>query len=172
MIEFYLYLALKITSTRGCVTTFDFGSKSSRSLGHKKSANVFHILMCTGYDKLKDIDLGISLLLNSWQASSLNAWPSDAVLCHRIWLTLVQVMACCLKSPSHYQSMLSYHQWGVVALISWLFHGNYTRYLSFDWGVGGAVRFLVVGTIGQEERPPRGQLWMEQCLTSLKYWPI
>ena len=39
-------------------------------------------------------------------------------------------------------------------------------------GVGGAVRFLVVGTIGQGERPPRGQLWMEQCLTSLKYWPI
>ena len=39
-------------------------------------------------------------------------------------------------------------------------------------GVGGAVRFLVVGTIGREERPPRGQLWMEQCLTSLKYWPI
>ena len=39
-------------------------------------------------------------------------------------------------------------------------------------GVGGAVRFLVVGTIGQEERPPQGQLWMEQCLTSLKYWPI
>ena len=39
-------------------------------------------------------------------------------------------------------------------------------------GVGGAVRFLVVGTIGQRERPPRGQLWMEQCLTSLKYWPI
>ena len=31
-------------------------------------------------------------------------------------------------------------------------------------GVGVAVRFLVVGTIGQEERPPRGQLWMEQCL--------
>ena len=39
-------------------------------------------------------------------------------------------------------------------------------------GVGGAVRFLVVGTIGQEERPQRGQLWMEQCLTSLKYWPL
>ena len=39
-------------------------------------------------------------------------------------------------------------------------------------GVGGAVRFLVVGTIGKEERPPPGQLWMEQCLISLKYWPI
>ena len=42
----------------------------------------------------------------------------------------------------------------------------------YAMGVGGAVRFLVVGTIGQGERPPRGQLWMEQCLTSLKYWPI
>ena len=41
-----------------------------------------------------------------------------------------------------------------------------------NFGVGGAVRFLVVGTIGQRERPPRGQLWMEQCLTLLKYWPI
>ena len=39
-------------------------------------------------------------------------------------------------------------------------------------GVGGAVRFLVVGTIGTEERPPRGQLWMEQYLISLKYWLI
>ena len=39
-------------------------------------------------------------------------------------------------------------------------------------GVGGAVRFLVVGIIGKEERPPQGQLWMEQYLISLKYWPI
>ena len=38
-------------------------------------------------------------------------------------------------------------------------------------GVGEAVRFLVVGTIGKEERPPRGQLWMVQYLISLKYWP-
>ena len=35
-------------------------------------------------------------------------------------------------------------------------------------GVDGAVRFLVVGTIGKEERPPWGQLWMEQYLSSLK----
>ena len=39
-------------------------------------------------------------------------------------------------------------------------------------GVGGAVQFLVVGTIGKEERPPRGQLWMEQYFILLKYWPI
>ena len=30
--------------------------------------------------------------------------------------------------------------------------------------VGGAVRFLVMGTVGEEERPPRGQLWMDQYL--------
>ena len=50
----------------------------------------------------------------------------------------------------------------------WKFFG----YTALGVGVGGAVRFLLVGTIGQEERPPRGQLWMEQCLTSVKYWPI
>ena len=44
--------------------------------------------------------------------------------------------------------------------------------LTHTIGVSGTVRFLVVGTIGQGERPPRGQLWMEQCLTLLKYWPI
>ena len=32
------------------------------------------------------------------------------------------------------------------------------------YGVGGAVRFLVVGTIGQEERPPWGHPWE-------KNWP-
>ena len=26
--------------------------------------------------------------------------------------------------------------------------------------------------IVQRERPPWGQLWMEQCLTPLKHWPI
>ena len=57
-------------------------------------------------------------------------------------------------------------------------HGLYvqksslTPFLPEDFGVGGAVRFLVVGTIGKEERPLRGHLWMEQYLISLKYWPI
>ena len=32
--------------------------------------------------------------------------------------------------------------------------------------------WIAMGTIGKEERPPRGQLWMEQYLISLKYWPI
>ena len=42
----------------------------------------------------------------------------------------------------------------------------------FVTGVGGAVRFLVVGAIGKEEWQPRGQFWMEQYLSSLKYRPI
>ena len=46
------------------------------------------------------------------------------------------------------------------------------HYIMLCNGVGGAVRFLVVGAIGKEERPPPGQLWMEQYLISLKYWPI
>ena len=48
---------------------------------------------------------------------------------------------------------------------------GYCHHFMHPDGVGGAVRFLVVGTTRHEERPPRGQLWMEQCLTSLKYWP-
>ena len=43
---------------------------------------------------------------------------------------------------------------------------------TFNRGVGGAVRFLVVGTIGKEEGPQWGQLWMEQYLISIKYCPI
>ena len=31
-------------------------------------------------------------------------------------------------------------------------------------GMGAAVRILVVGTFGKEERPPQGQFWMEQSL--------
>ena len=53
-----------------------------------------------------------------------------------------------------------------------LIHNLIPQLFPRQLGVGGAVRYLVVGTIGQRERPPRGQLWMEQCLTLLKYWPI
>ena len=59
-----------------------------------------------------------------------------------------------------------------VTAIQQVIHWFTLQILTQASGVGGAVRFLVVGTIGQGERPPRGQLWMEQCLTSLKYWPI
>ena len=60
------------------------------------------------------------------------------------------------------------HQWWNIADIGMKVCINTATYR----GVGGTVRFLVVGTIDQEERPPLGQLWMEECLTSLKYWPI
>ena len=37
----------------------------------------------------------------------------------------------------------------------WLIYWRVYALLSLNNGVGGAVRFLVVGTIGQRERPPR-----------------
>ena len=52
---------------------------------------------------------------------------------------------------------------------------NWFNVIPGSWitrGVGGAVRSLVVGTTSKEERPPQGQLYMEQYLISLKYWPI
>ena len=61
---------------------------------------------------------------------------------------------------------------GAVGVYSECRHSLSLSYVVVDSGVGGAVRFLVVGTIGTEERPTRGQLWMEQYLISLKYWPI
>ena len=68
-----------------------------------------------------------------------------------------------------------------TAVILGLGHGKVIQYIlpdlyilcpkylrcSSNGGVDGAVKFLVVGTIGKEERPPQGQLWMEQYLISL-----
>ena len=52
----------------------------------------------------------------------------------------------------------------IRCIILFLTHWGRDKMAANFLGVGGAVRFLVVGTIGQEERPPRGQLWMEQFL--------
>ena len=45
-------------------------------------------------------------------------------------------------------------------------------HLSIKNWVGGAVKFLVVGTISTEDRPPQDELCMVQYLTYLKHWPI
>ena len=39
-----------------------------------------------------------------------------------------------------------------------------------EQGGGWGCEVSCVATIGKEERPLRGQLWMEQYLISLKYW--
>ena len=70
-----------------------------------------------------------------------------------------------LSNPSNPSSYFSFSS----SLVS---SSSFFLLLALITGLGGAVRFLVVGTIGKEERQSRGQLWMEQCLTSLKYWPI
>ena len=52
-----------------------------------------HIIICQGGANLRQ-DSTI------WNNNSL--WPSDAIWQHRYGSTLTQVMACCLKTPSHY----------------------------------------------------------------------
>ena len=84
----------------------------------------------------------------------------------------IKKQSCCQwpTAPSCQQAVNVWEQHGWFTSLSWAVVDCFT--LTQPYGVGGAVRFLVVGTIRQEERPPRGQLWMEQCLTLLKYWPI
>ena len=134
--------------------------------------------MTIGFDLSHDLDLEFSrsntefaisqpkmvrLPRNEKQTYRLNSraqmWPSG--------LTLAMTLT--LNFQGQMQNLLYLSQ-------KW-YDCHETKSKHIDWtlglkGVGGAVRFLVVGTIGQGERPPRGQLWMEQCLTSLKYWPI
>ena len=40
--------------------------------------------------------------LYSWYLVVNSLWPSDTIWQHRYMSTLAQVMACCLKAPSHY----------------------------------------------------------------------
>ena len=102
------------------------------------------------------------------------------VICHRSLIAcsiLIDILVWYHFIKEIFDSCVYYNMFAIfvviyaIKLIHDLFHAMMVG-LSVSYGVGGAVRFLVVGTIGQRERPPRGQLWMEQCLTPLKYWPI
>ena len=55
----------------------------------------FHLRKCI-WKCLKNITI-------SFKTQCVNSfWPSDAIWLHKTWATLVQVMAYCLKAPSHY----------------------------------------------------------------------
>ena len=82
---------------------------------------------------------------------------------HVINIVVIRIISAIVKSRCYVITV------GVIPIISAIVKSGS---LLVKFGVGGAVGFLVVGTIGQEERPPQGQLWMEQCLTSLKYLSI
>ena len=48
-------------------------------------------------------------------------WPGGAMLCHKTWSALVQVMASCLMAPSHYLKQY----WLTINMILWFsFHDN------------------------------------------------
>ena len=51
-----------------------------------------------------------------WALSFVNSLvPSDTIWWHRSWSTLVQVMACCLKAPSHYLNQC----WLIINRVTW-----------------------------------------------------
>ena len=110
----------------------------------------------------------VSNFLYNWSLQSVHLPVRLSIhssACHSYWSTGYKIYICC----SHCQAMnlnLQIDYGWTLAMFALFVQ------LLLRWGVGGAVRFLVVGTISQGERPPRGQLWMQQCLTSLKYWPI
>ena len=59
---------------------------------------------------------------------------------------------------------------GWIPLI-WLDH-NYTYYRSLSKNSDGKTPISHCDPQNLQYKTPRGHLWMEQCLTSLKYWPI
>ena len=69
----------------------------------------------------------ISCWINSWVASNLkylnSLWPSKAILWHRTWSTLVQVMAWCLMAPSHHRNQ----SWLLISEVLYCQHeGHFT----------------------------------------------
>ena len=53
----------------------------------------------------------------------------------------------------------------------WVNNGLRRQRPHYDGG-GWGCEVSCCGHHRPRERPPRGQLWVEQCLTSLKYWPV
>ena len=52
-------------------------------------------------------------------------WPCNDIWQHRPWLTLTQVMACCLAAPSHYLNhcwlLINEFQWNLLsAILQWV----------------------------------------------------
>ena len=85
----------------------------------------------------------------------------------KAWCSKEEVPYCFLRSSIKFQVHTDRKIDDLNPMLS-----KITRPVAAVKGVGGAVGFLVVGTIDKEEGPLRGQLWMEHYLISLKYWPI
>ena len=66
-------------------------------------------------------DFGPILKISSKSVNTSWLWPGDAMLCHKTWSALVQVMASCLMAPSLHLKQY----WLTINMILWFsFHDN------------------------------------------------
>ena len=77
--------------------------------------------------------------------------PSDAILRWRSWLTLVQVMACCLTAPSHYMSQC----WLIISKVLW--HSSEDIIKKEDLKIPNNKARLKITYLKITLRSPRGQ---------------
>ena len=88
-------------------------------------------------------------------------WPSDAIWQHRSGSTLAQVMACCLKAPSHYLNQC----WLIINGILWYSPCNNFTSSAWDistWYEFENYNFEITAT------SPRGQ-WVNSALHHQMY---
>ena len=136
--------------------------------------NAFENGVCFSLDSCVIIIKSLRVTGGHWFWSGSNAAMPSLGMAWLLWLPGKTLEAISFKLHMIY--LCASENVLVAILVTWGQGHAATQVLKClsrpHYGVGWAVRFLAVGTIGQEERPPQGQLWMEQCLTSLKYWPI
>ena len=82
-------------------------------------------------------------------------WPSDTIWGQRSGSTLAQVMACCMRAPSHYLNQC----WLIISEVQWhSYEGNFTRdaltiislkttYLKFHSNCPGANELNHIGLL-------------------------
>ena len=74
------------------------------------------ILTVLKYSKHKCVNCWRQITLIPHSSGLFNSlWPIDDIGHHRTWSSLVQVMTCCLTTPSHYMNQ----GWLIISEVSW-----------------------------------------------------
>ena len=102
-------------------------------------------------------------------------WPSGIVWHHRTESTLVQVLACCLKVPSHYLNQwwfIIWHQRGCVAFPWEQYHAHEILRISI---CERSFKIITTSTKGQCVKGEQHQLddkALKLCVRTSVYWII